>query len=66
MVVTLDEERFVLLAKGLHEAKQALIQDEGHSYDLIDGKSKDGTTRSVYFQIDAITTAEARMFSGRR
>jgi hypothetical protein len=66
VVVTLDEERFVLLAKGLHEAKQALIQDEGHSYDLIDGKSKDGTTRSVYFQIDAITTAEARMFSGRR
>ena len=66
VVVTLDEERFVLSAKGLQETQQALIQDEGHSYDLIEGKSKDGTMRSVYFQIDAITAAEARMFKETR
>jgi hypothetical protein len=66
VVVTLDEERFVLLAKGFNETKQALIEDDGHSYDLIEGKSKDGTARSVYFQIDAITAAEARIFSEKR
>ena len=66
VVVTLDEERFVLSAKGLLETQQALIQDEGHSYDLIEGKSKDGTMRSVYFQIDAITAAEARMLKEKR
>ena len=62
VVVTLDEERFVLSSKGLQETQQALIQNDGHSYDLIEGKSKDGTTRSLYFQIDAITAAEVRMF----
>jgi hypothetical protein len=66
VVVTLDEERFVLLAKGLNETEQALIQDDGHSYDLIEGKSKDGSTKSVYFQIDAITAAEARIFNEKR
>jgi hypothetical protein len=66
VIVTLDEERFVLLARGLKEMEQALIQDDGHSFDLIEGKSKDGTTRPVYFQIDAITAAEARMFNEKR
>jgi hypothetical protein len=65
VVVTLDEERFVLSAKGLDETRQALIEDDGHSYDLIEGKAKDGTTKSVYFQIDAITAAEARIFKDR-
>ncbi len=65
VVVTLDEERFVLLTKGLKETQQALIQDEGHSYDRVEGTSKDGTTKSLYFQIDAITAAEAKMFSGK-
>lgn len=66
VVVTLDEERFVLSARGLDETQQALIQDDGHSYDLIEGKSKDGTTKSVFFQIDAITAAEARMLKEKR
>ena len=66
VVVTLDEERFVLSTKGLEETQQALIQDDGHSYDLIEGKAKDGTKRSVYFQIDAITAAETRMFKEKR
>ena len=66
VVVTLDEERFVLSAKGLEETQQALIQDDGHSYDLIEGESKDGAKAAVYFQIDAITAAEARMFKERR
>ena len=66
VVVTLDEERFVLSAKGLEEMRQALIQDNGHSYDLIEGKSKDGATKSVYFQVDAITAAEARILKEKR
>jgi hypothetical protein len=66
VVVTLDEERFILSTKGLEETQQALVQDDGHSYDLVEGKSKDGTTKTVYFQIDAITAAEARMFKEKR
>lgn len=66
VVVTLDEERFVLSATGLDETQQALVQDAGHSYDLVEGKSKDGMTKTVYFQIDAITAAEARMFKEKR
>jgi hypothetical protein len=66
VVVTLDEERFVLSAKGVQESQQALIEDDGHSYDLIEGKSKDGATRAIYFQIDAITAAEARMLKEKQ
>ena len=66
IVVTFDEERFVLSAKGLEETQQALLRDDGHSYDVVEGKSKDGAKTAVYFQIDAIAAAEARMFQGRR
>jgi hypothetical protein len=63
VAVTLDEERFVLSTKGLRESAQALLRDDGHSYDLLTGVAKDGTSAQVYFQIDAMIAAEDRAFA---
>jgi Domain of unknown function (DUF4919) len=63
VVVTLDEERFVLSTKGLRESGQALLGGGGHSYDLLTGVAKDGTSEQVYFQIDAMMASEDRMFT---
>jgi len=66
VVVTLDEEQFVLSTKGLQEKEQALLRDAGHSYDMITAVSNDGRTQAVYFQIDTITAAEAKMLLEKR
>jgi hypothetical protein len=63
VVVTLDEERFVLSTRGLSETSQALIEGNGHSYDVIKAAAKDGSAAEVTFQIDALLAAETRAFA---
>jgi hypothetical protein len=66
VVVTLDEERYVLSSRGLSETSQVLVAADGHSYDVIKAVAKDGAASEVYFQIDAITAAETRAFAPNR
>jgi hypothetical protein len=63
VVVTLDEERYVLSSRGQSEASQALVEADGHSYDVIKAVAKDGSTSTVFFQIDAVRAAESRAFA---
>ena len=60
VIVSLDEEEFVLSSLGLNGGTQALLHDGGHSYDLIQAADEKGLKSSVYFQIDAIEAAEDR------
>jgi Domain of unknown function (DUF4919) len=53
IVVTIAEEYVVLSALGLHANGQALANDDGHVFDVIDtAPSAAGDARTVYFQID--------------
>lgn len=65
VVVTLDEEEFVLSSLGLHESQQALLKSDGHSYDAIDASDEKGAKSTVFFQIDVITAAEQKAFGGK-
>ncbi len=60
VVVTLDEEHFVLSSRGLTETSQALVEGNGHSYDVIKGVAKDGSASQMTFQIDVLLAAETR------
>ena len=63
VVVTMSEERFLLVALGLHEEKQSLIRDGGHVYDLIEGPNeKPGGDASAFFNVDALFAGMARQF----
>lgn len=61
IVVTLDEEEFVLAHIGLAEERQALLSSGGHSYDEIDGtlKGTGGKKAAALFQIDLLLEGEA-------
>lgn len=63
VVVTMSEERFLLVAIGLHEARQSLINDKGHMYDLIEGPNDNpGGPKAAYFNVDALFAGMAREF----
>lgn len=63
VVVTMSEERFMLVALGLREEKQSLINDGGHVYDLIEGANEaaDGP-KTAFFNVDALFAGMARKF----
>jgi len=55
VVVTMAEERFVLMHFDVMEAGQALIIKDGHNYDRIDGVNPTtGEKKQVYFNVDAM------------
>jgi hypothetical protein len=61
VVVTLEEQSFVLAQLGLLKGAQALVDDDGHKYDLITGKDeKTGDEQSVYFNIDLLFAGMTR------
>ncbi len=63
VVVTMSEERFVLSMQGFPEERQALLNDNGHAYDLIFGHDfKTHEERSVYFNVDALFLGMSKQF----
>lgn len=59
-VVTLNEENFVLVHYGMSKERQALVNDGGKQYDLIEGKAKDSDTSvGVYFDVSLLFTGLA-------
>jgi hypothetical protein len=62
VVVTLDEENFVLGQLGLSKGAQALVDQDGHKYDLLTGKDeKTGDEQGVYFNIDLLFAGMTRL-----
>ncbi len=60
--VQIAEEYFVLSMLGVKSDMQALVHDGGHSCDAMQGTDRKGAKVTYYFNIDAMTAAEARMF----
>ena len=64
VVISVDEEYAVLSALGLKLKEQALVQAEGHSFDLMTVE-EGGKQVGYYFQIDRPMSALARSLSGK-
>jgi hypothetical protein len=65
VVVTMSEERFVLILLNLDEQMQALVMESGHNYDRIDAvDTTTGEKKSVYFNVDAMFGSLTRKFGG--
>jgi hypothetical protein len=64
-VVTVDEEYFVLRMIDLKLRKQSLKSVAGHQCDMMETIDEHGSSRTVYFQIDAVTEDEQRALGGR-
>jgi hypothetical protein len=67
VVVTMAEERFVLMHFDLDEKLQALVTEGGHNYDRIDGvNEKTGAKESLYFNVDAMFGSLTRKLGGAK
>jgi hypothetical protein len=62
VVISVTEEYELMAAtRHLRVGSQALLQDKDHSYDMIEAAGADGEKVELYFQIDRVMAAEARM-----
>jgi hypothetical protein len=52
VVINTHEEYSMLRAFGLRPAGQALIHQDGHSYDQMKATEQDGTEQTFYFNVD--------------
>jgi hypothetical protein len=66
IVVTLNEEGFVLRELGVKQERQSLVNDSGHEYDLISGTDKAGQETSVYFEVSNLFAGLSREFGVSR
>lgn len=62
-VIAISEEYAVMSHLGLRVEGQALVDSDGHSYDLLHGVGKNGERQDVYFNIDPLMTALNQQFS---
>jgi uncharacterized protein DUF4919 len=60
-VITVHEEYAVIHALGRDVTRQALINEGGHSYDLLETVDATGGARSYYFLVDRVLAAEATL-----
>ncbi len=62
VVISIAEEYELMAAQRRRRVgSQALIHDKDHSYDMIEAAGADGEKFELYFQIDRVVAAEARM-----
>jgi len=63
-VIAVSEEYDLLGSIGVTSETQALDQHDGHMFDVMTTKDKDGKAVVYYFNIDRAWAAEARMLTG--
>jgi hypothetical protein len=59
VVISVGEEYSVLRVKGLRVTQQALIHQDGHSFDQMTTQDDKGASQVFYFQVDRVMAAEA-------
>jgi hypothetical protein len=59
-VITVHEEYALFHILGLDVTQQALVNENGHGYDLMSTTDSDGKSQDYYFLIDRVLAAEAR------
>ena len=65
-VIAVAEEYAIIGALGLKRGQQALINKDGHSYDLMRVTTKDGAMERLYFNIDRVMRWNAEKMGGRK
>jgi hypothetical protein len=63
VVISVREEYVILATRGLRKMQQALINKDGHSYDLMTVQNRSGETEQVYFNVDRVLRWSAERFS---
>lgn len=58
--ITVDEEYALMRALGLKVESQALVQQGGHSYDVLHALNEKGERAAYWFLIDRVLAAEAK------
>ena len=58
-VIDVDEEYALIRAGGLKVTNQALVQQDGHTYDALTTVNDNGESATYYFLIDRVLAAEA-------
>jgi hypothetical protein len=53
VIVTMAEERALLAINDVEEEQQALLTSNGHEFDQISGKGKDGKVHTLFFDVTA-------------
>jgi invasion protein IalB len=61
-VITVSEERFVLNALRLKGRSQAYVKHSDHLYDVWTASDSNGTIQTIYFNVDRMSRAEAKLF----
>ncbi len=59
-VITVHEEYALLHILGLDVARQALVNENGHGYDVMSTTDSGGNSQDYYFLIDRVLAAEER------
>jgi hypothetical protein len=57
-VVSVNEEYAVLNATGRIRVHQALVRIDGHQYDVLDFRKRDGSTGRLFFNVDTVRAGE--------
>ena len=62
-VITIDEEYSVINALGYQRGSQALVKQDGSTYDVLTVTNpKNNETLKIYFNIDVVWKAETKLF----
>lgn len=65
-VISVAEEYSVLGSLGLKKVQQSLINNGGHSYDLLVVQNNAGATARIYFNVDRVMAWAAKEFAPRK
>jgi hypothetical protein len=65
-VISVAEEYSLLRVLGARKVQQALVDNDGHSYDLITVQTRSGATAEVYFNVDRVMSWAAKEFGPRK
>ena len=60
-VIAVWEEYSIMRILGLQPSQQSLIQTNGHSYDAMEVVDEKGKTFTLYFLIDRVLAAQAKL-----
>ena len=62
-VISVEEEYEYLITQFRHVTRQALLRENGHTYDVMSTVDADGKTQDYYFLIDRVLAAEAKQLT---
>ncbi|WP_044211694.1 DUF4919 domain-containing protein [Flammeovirga sp. OC4] len=66
IVITVSDEYAILNYLGMSSSSQALVKNNGHSYDILTGQYSDGEEKKVYFNVDVPLTSLNSSFTSSK